>query len=139
MMRRLFLLFAAASLPALAQEQGIQRQLIERQQQSDAYALQLRQTQERLHIAPADLRRQQEFDARQTVERQRLDSMSTRQLVDVRSDTPLELRPYERQKADDERRPLTMPAREIPQRTGDEPRPLPGGPGGIVQVIEVPR
>lgn len=42
-------------------------------------------------------------------------------------------------KAEDERRPLTYPAKEIPQRNGDAPPPLPGTPGGIIQVIESPR
>jgi len=138
-MRRLLLPLAMSCVPAFAQEQDIQRALIQRQQQSDAFSLQLRQSQERLQIAPGDLRRQQQFDSRQTLERQRLESVNARQLVDVSPDTPQDLRPNERQKADDERRPLTIPAKEIPQRTGDGPRPLPGAPGGIVQVIEAPR
>jgi hypothetical protein len=133
------LLLACIALPALAQEQDVQRQLIQRQQQSDAFLLQLRQSQERLQVPPDDLRRQQELDARQTGERQRLDLVSERQLREVKPDTPQELRPYERQKAHDERRPLTVPAKEIPPRTGDEPRPLPASPRGIVQVIEAPR
>jgi hypothetical protein len=139
MMRFSFLLLAALAVPALAQDQGVQRQLIQRQQQSDAFLLQLRQSQERLQVPPSDLRRMQELDARQTGERQRLDIVSDRQLRDVRPDTPQELRPYERQKAEEERRPLIVPAKEIPQRTGDEPRPLPASPRGIVQVIEAPR
>jgi hypothetical protein len=133
------LAFATLTLPALAQDQGLQRQLIQRQQQSDAFQLQLRQSQERLQVPPGDLQRQQQLDARQLGERQRLDNVSTRQLNDIRPDTPQELRPYERQKAENERRPLTVPAKEIPQRTGDEPRPLPASPRGIIQVIEAPR
>lgn len=104
------LLFAAA--PSLAQDADIQRQIIQRQQQSDAFQLQLRQSQERLHVAPNDLRRQQELDARQASERQRLDDVSARQLIEVKPDAPQELRPYERQKAEDERRPLAVPAKE---------------------------
>jgi hypothetical protein len=133
------LAFATLTLPAFAQDQGLQRQLIQRQQQSDAFQLQLRQSQERLQVPPGDLQRQQQLDARQLGERQWLDNVSTRQLNDIRPDTPQELRPYERQKAEDERRPLTVPAKEIPQRTGDEPRPLPASPRGIIQVIEAPR
>jgi hypothetical protein len=133
------LAFATLTLPALAQDQGLQLQLIQRQQQSDAFQLQLRQSQERLQVPPGDLQRQQQLDARQLGERQRLDNVSTRQLNDIRPDTPQELRPYERQKAENERRPLTVPAKEIPQRTGDEPRPLPASPRGIIQVIEAPR
>ena len=110
MMRRFVLLLAAASVPAFAQEQDIQRQLIQRQQQSDAFTLQLRQSQERLQVAPGDLKQQQEFDARQFSERQRLDNVSAKQLIEVKPDTPQGLRAVERQRADDERRPLTLPA-----------------------------
>jgi len=138
-MRFLAVLLAVLAVPAFAQDQGVQRELIQRQQQSDAFTLQLRQSQERLLVSPGDLRRQQELDARQMSERQRLDDVSARQLIEARSDTPQELRPYERQKADDERRPLTFPAKAIPQRTGDAPRPLPASPRGIVQVIDAPR
>ena len=139
MMRFHFLLLAVLAAPALAQDQDAQRQLIQRQQQSDAFLLQLRQSQERLQVPPGDLRRMQDLDARQTGERQRLDNLSEKQLREVKPDLPQELRPYERQKAEDERRPLTVPAKENPQRTGDEPRPLPASPRGIIQVIEAPR
>ena len=133
------LAFAALTLPVLAQDQDLQRQLTQRQQQSDAFQLQLRQSQERLQVPPGDLKRQQDLDARQVGERQRLDNVSARQLNEIRPDTPQELRPYERQKAEDERRSLTVPAKEPALRTGDEPRPLPASPRGIVQVIEAPR
>jgi multidrug resistance efflux pump len=76
MMRFLPAVFFAVAFPACAQEQEIQRQLIQRQQQSDAFTLQLRQSQERLQVPPGDLRRQQELDARQTSERQRLENVS---------------------------------------------------------------
>lgn len=138
-MRFLFLLLAALAVPALAQDQGVQRQLIQRQQQSDAFRLQLRQSQERLQVPPSDLRRMQELDARQTGERQRLDDLSARQLIEIRPDMPQELRPYERQKAEEERRPLTVPAGELRQKAGQEPRPLTTPARGIVQVIEAPR
>ena len=118
-MRFLALLLAGIALPALAQEQAIQRQLIQRQQQSDAFLLQLRQSQERLQVPPGDLKRMQELDARQTGERQRLDVVSERQLREVKPDTPQELRPIERQRADDERRPLTVSAGGIIQSTGN--------------------
>jgi multidrug resistance efflux pump len=132
-------LLSMMALPALAQDQGLQRQLIQSRQQSDAFQLQLRQSQERLQVPPGDLKRQQDLDAHQVGERQRLDNISERQLNEIRPDTPQELRPYERQKAEDERRPLTVPAKEPALRTGDEPRPLPASPRGIVQVIEAPR
>lgn len=98
------------SLPALAQEQEIQRQLIQRQQQSDAFTLQLRQSQERLKIAPGDMKRQQAIESRHLTERQRLQNVSERQLREVKPETPQELRPYERHKAEEERRPLIVPA-----------------------------
>jgi len=79
------------------------------------------------------------FAQDQDVQRQRLDDVSARQLIEVKPDTPPELRPYELQKAESERRPLTVPAKEFPLRTADGPRPLPGAPGGTVRVIEVPR
>lgn len=91
---------------ASAQDQDIQRALIQRDQQSDAFALQLRQSQQRLAIPRDDVRRQQEVEARQLVERQRLDDVSEKQLRDVRLETPSTLRPYERQRSEDERRPL---------------------------------
>jgi multidrug resistance efflux pump len=138
-MRFLFLLLAAVTSPALAQDQAVQRELMQRQQQSDAFQLQLRQSQERLQVAPGDLKRQQELDTRQTGERQRLNNVSERQLNEIRPDTPQELRPYERQKAEDERRPLTVPTGE----TNQKPVPAPRSPitpsRGIVQVIEAPR
>jgi len=139
MMRYFVLLLAAAATPALAQEQDIQRQLILRQQQSDAFSLQLRQSQDRLLLPPGNLKRQQELDARQFGERLRLENVSESQLIEVKPDTPQALRALERQKAGDERRLLTYPAKEIPQRSGDAPRPLPGAPRGIIQFIEAPR
>ena len=103
-MRFAFLLMIVA--PAWAQEQEIQRQLIQRQQQSDAFALQLRHSQENLKVSPD---RKQEVEARQLSERQRLENLSERQLREVKPDTLPELRPQERQKADEERRPIVAP------------------------------
>ena len=103
----LLLLFLAA--PAFAQNADVQKELMQRQQQSDRFNQQLRQSQERLAVPPGDLRRQQEIDARQFSERQRLDNVSEQQLRDVRPETPQALRPYERQKAEDERRALDRP------------------------------
>ena len=139
MMRSLILVLAATAAPALAQDQDIQRQLIQRQQQSDAFSLQLRQSQDRLLVPPGNLKRQQELDARQFGERLRLENVSASQLIEVKPEMPQALRPLESQKADDERRPLTYPAKEIPQSRGDAPRLLPGAPRGIIQVIEAPR
>ncbi len=115
------LLLLACAAPAFAQDADIQRQLIQRQQQSDAFLLQLRQSQETLTVPPGDLKARQELESRQTGERQRLDAVSERQLREVKPDTPQELRPIERQHAADERAPLTIPS------------------GGIVQPVESPR
>ena len=139
MMRILIVFLAALVMPVFAQDQGIQREMMLRQQNTDAFQLQLRQSQDRLHIAPGDLRRQQEIDARQFSERQRLESVSDRQLGEMRADTPQELRPYQLQKAADERRPYVLPLGRIIQKPADPVRPLPGLPKGNVDVIEAPR
>jgi hypothetical protein len=100
-----FLLACAA--PALAQEADIQKQLMQRQQQSDAFSLQLRQSQDALKVPPAA---RPALEGRQLLERLRLENVSEKQLLEVRPETPQALRGYERQKADAERRPLTIPA-----------------------------
>ena len=93
------------AFPVSAQDQDIQRQLIQRQQQSDSFTLQLRQSQELLKVPPA---KRQEAESRQLEERQRLYSLNEKQLRDVQPDTPPELRPQERQKAEEERRYLIV-------------------------------
>lgn len=98
-----FVIVALVAFPAFAQEQAAQRELIRRQQQSDAFTLQLRQSQELLKV-PAE--RRAEIEAGQLGERQRFENVSERQLRDVNPDTPQELRPYEKHKADEERRPI---------------------------------
>lgn len=95
--------------PALAQDHAVQRELIRRQQQSDAFTQQLLQSQQLLKIAPGDLGRRREIESRQLGERQRLEQATERQLLVVRPDTPQELRPYERLKAEEERRFLIAP------------------------------
>jgi hypothetical protein len=105
-MRRFVLFAMLFPACAYAQEQAIQRSLIQRDQQSEAFMLQLRQWQERVAVPQGDLRRQQEVDARQVIERHRLEEVSDRQLRDVAPDTAPALRPYERQRAEDERRAL---------------------------------
>jgi hypothetical protein len=108
-MHGIFVLVAALPLCASAQDQAVQRELLQRDQQSDAFRLQLRHWQERVAVPPGELRRQQEVDARQVYERQRLEDMSDRQLRDVRPDAPAELRPYERHRAAEERTPFLAP------------------------------
>jgi hypothetical protein len=108
--RLLVVVFAAIAAPTWAQQdQAFQRELMRRQQQSDAFVQQLHQSQQLLKVAPGDLERRRELESRQFSERQRLDNASDQQLRDVSSDLPQELRPYERFKADEERRLLIAP------------------------------
>ena len=103
-------LLGAISGSALAQDQAVQRELIRRQQQSDAFVQQLGQSQELVKVPPGDLARRREVESRHLSERQRLDQTSEQQLRDVRPDVPPDLRTYERLKAEEERRPLIPPA-----------------------------
>jgi hypothetical protein len=111
---RAALILLLATAPALAQDQGIQRELMQREQATDAFNLQMRQSQDALRAAPADRRA---LDARQFSERQRLQNLSDDQLRDVKMDGHIqpELRPYERQKADAERVPFHSPVMEAPR------------------------
>ena len=117
----LLLLFLAA--PAFAQNAEVQKELMPRQQQSDRFNQQLRQSQERLAIPPGD--------TRQFSERQRLETLSEQQLRDVRPETPQALRPYERQKADDERRALDRPI-VPPVNPAPKAEPILPTPSGIL-------
>ena len=127
-MRFTFLAALALAVPALAQNAEIQKELIQRQQAQDAFAQQLRQQQEMVRVAPGDARRAQEMESRYLVDRQRLDNLSAAQLRDVKPDTPEPLRPQERQRADDDRKPYVLPAGGIvqvpPPRDCSKPRPL---------------
>ena len=108
--RLLAFVLAAIAAPSWAQQdQATQRELMRRQQQSDAFVQQLHQSQQLLKVAPGELERRRELESRQFGERQRLEQASDRQLRDVRPDLPQELRPYERFKADEERRALVVP------------------------------
>ena len=108
--RLLAAMLAAIAVPAWAQQDpAVQRDLMRRQQQSDAFVQQLHQSQQLLKVAPGDLDRRRELESRQFSDRQRLEQASDQQLRDVRPDLPQELRPYERFKADDERRVLIVP------------------------------
>ena len=112
------LLFALLALAATAyaQERETQRALIQRDQQSAEFALQLRQSQEGVRLSPGD--------NRHLNERQRLDNLHVQQLQSVQKDTAQELRPYERQRAADERLLQFAPpvARMQPP---EKPLPLP--------------
>jgi hypothetical protein len=135
-MRILLFLLATVALPAFAQDADIQKQLIQRQQQSDAFTLQLRQSQEAAKVPPA---MRPAVEARQLSERVRLENVSEKQLLEVRPETPAALRPIERQRANDERRPFLSPIVEIPLKTAPPPVPLQPSLKGNVDVIEAPR
>ena len=117
---RAILPLLACALPALAQQQDIQKELMLRQQQSDAFNLQLRQSQEALKAPPAA---RPALESRQLTDRQRLDNVSEQQRLDVRPDTPQSLRPYEREKADAERRSLASPP-EVPVKPAPPAQPI---------------
>ena len=136
MMRFVALLCALVALPVLAQDADIQKLLIQRQQQSDAFNLQLRQSQEALKVAPAA---RGAMEARQHSERVRLDNVIEAQLREVRPDTPEALRPIERQRADDERRPFYSPIVEVPYKAAPPPLLLRPTLKGNVDVIDAPR
>jgi hypothetical protein len=130
----LLLLFAAPAIAlAQAQDPAIQKLLIERQQRTDAFNLQLKQSQDALKAAPAD---RQSLDARQFSERQRLDNLSEQQLRDVQAATPQAL-PHERSKADMERQPFRSPIFELPVPPAPKAPPLLPPQEGI--RLEAPR
>ena len=118
---RLALLLVVVAVPAFAQEQEVQRALIERDQRTVEFALRLRQSQESPQPAPGD--------ERHLRERQALENLGEQQLQLVQKELPLELRAYERQRAADERiLRLPPPVVRVPQP--EEPRPLPVEPLG---------
>lgn len=122
-MRILLLLLVA--FPLLAQEREIQRELIQRQQQSDAFLLQLRQSQELLRVAPA---KRTHVETRQVSERQALDNLNEKQLRE----------PF-LQRTDDERRPFLSPVVEVPAPAVPPPPPLKPRLEDNVDVIGTPR
>ena len=122
---RLAVLFLVA-LPALAQEQDVQRALIMRDQQTVEFALRLKQSQEVPAPAPGD--------NRHLNERQSLENAGAQQLQSVQKDLPQELRPYERQKAAGEH-VLRLPPPVVRAQTPEKPRPLPAKMPCAVDVV----
>lgn len=105
-MLRFFLLACLFSGAAIGQERDVQRALQQRQQQSDEFALQLRQSQQRLQLTPGDLNQQQYLESQQLGERQRLENFGAQQqqligqgrsgMPRLQEDRRIELqRPYE--------------------------------------------
>jgi hypothetical protein len=108
-MRRVLFPLLLVSLPLAAQDQAIQRELIQRQQQSEAFNLQLQQSLRRSAVPQGDHLKRMELDTGHLGQRQDLENFSGRQLLDVKADTPQELRPYERTKAQQERLIFSAP------------------------------
>lgn len=135
-MNRVLLSLLLAATPALAQDAGVQKQLLQRQQATDAFNLQMKQSQEALKAQAAD---RQAIDARQFSERQRLDNLSDQQLRDVRPDAQMQpqLRPYELQTADREREPFRGPIVEVPVKPAPKAEPILPSQDGI--KLETPR
>lgn len=111
-----FVVLMALALPALAQEQDIQRALMERDQRTQEFAARVR--------------------GASLLELQRLENLSGRQLRDVKLDLPAGLRPYERQQAANEF-VLQLPPPAVRAAQPDEPRPLPSRMPCAVDVVNV--
>ena len=135
MKTRVLLAFLAAA-PAFAQDAGVQKELMQRRQATDAFDLQMRQSQEALKASPAE---RPVLDARQRAERQRLDNVSEQQLRDVQPATPPQLRPYELQKTDLERQPFRGPVVQVPVKPAPPPARLEPAPKGAIEPLEKPR
>jgi hypothetical protein len=116
-MRPALILLLALAAPAFAQEQEVQRALIERDQHTAEFAA-------RLRGAPLE-------------ERQRLENLSVRQLREVEKGLSPGLRVYERQKAKDEF-VLRLPPPVVRAREPEKPRELPAKIAGTVDVILPP-
>lgn len=119
------LAFGALAIPVRAQETSpeVQRALIERDQQSDAFSQQLRQSQERLQTPEGP--RRQALESQQADERRRLDELHSQQMRDAGSRSTA----YERSQDADTRRPLIEPYRAPDPEAPRSPRPLPLAPG----------
>ena len=104
-----FIVLALAA-SAFAQESNVQQDLIRRQQQSDEFSQQLRQSVERAKVPPGDTKAQQKLETRQLEERQRLENLDKQQLQRAgQPGTPPAFRPQERSRMQEERQPLVEP------------------------------
>ncbi|HEX2649410.1 MAG TPA: hypothetical protein VHN19_05660 [Burkholderiales bacterium] len=135
-MRACLMFLAAFSSATFAQNAEIQKQLLLRDQQSAEFALQLRQSQEALKVAPAD---RANVESRQLRERQRLENLDQQQRANIRPDTPEALRPVERLQAEADRRPFLSPIVEVPVEPAPPPLKMEPSLKGNVDVIEAPR
>jgi len=113
---RLFLSLAlcAVALPAAAQEQEIQRSVIQRDQQSAEFAARVR-----------------------GADTSRLEQLHARQLTEAARPLQPELHPYQRQQMADERTLVLPPPTVTLAKPPEKPLPLPGGPKHGVDPIPV--
>lgn len=96
----------ALAAPAAAQDENVQRELIKRQQQSDEFTQRLRQSQELIKVPPGDLGARTRLESQQLEQRQQLENLDSEQLQRAGKDTPPQFRPQERERMNQERRPL---------------------------------
>jgi len=113
-MRRILGLLLLGALTAQANEQEIQRALVQRDQQSAGFAARVRGE-----------------------NTSRLEQVHSRQLLEVTTQPmPTELRPYQRQKMADERTLVLPPPNVTQPATPDErPSALPGRPARVVDPV----
>ena len=69
----------ALAAPVAAQDESTQRALIMRQQQSDTFTQQLRQSQELIKVPPGDLEGRTRVESQQLERQQRLDNLDAQQ------------------------------------------------------------
>jgi hypothetical protein len=96
----------AVAAQAAAQDESVQRELIRRQQQSDEFTQQLRQSQELLNVPPGDLGARTRLESKQLDERHRLRNIDAEQLERAGKDVAPQFRPQQREQMKQERRPL---------------------------------
>lgn len=128
------LLLACISGAPRADDAAIQRALIERDLQTDRFALELRHWQEGVYLPPGDPRRRQELESRQMSERLEFDRLGDRQLESAGRppsqdpETARQLLPYERERAARERAWRLAPPAETKPRAPEPAPPPPGQP-----------
>lgn len=96
----------ALAAPVAAQDDDAQRELIRRQQQSDTFSQQLRQSQEMLRVPPGDQDARRRMESKHLEQRQQLEKLDAEQLQRAGKDTPPQFWPQERARMKEERRPL---------------------------------
>ena len=96
----------ALAAPAAAQDENVQRQLIQRQQQSDEFVQQLRQSQEAAKLPPGDPDARRRMEMKHLEQRRRLENLDAEQLKRAGEGTPPQFRPQQREQMKEERHPL---------------------------------